>query len=143
MGTKPPSLDGVTMAFLQSNWNIVETDVIRMFSEFFSLRKFVTSLNVTFIDLIPKKVNAKNIRDFPPISLVKYICKLLSKVVARKLILFQRTRMPLLEGAKFRDKVFLANELIDSRIKLRKVGIFVSWISRRLMIMQTGTSSFM
>ena len=67
---KAPDSDGMSVAFLQSNWNTVRIDVMGMFYEFFSSGKFVRSLNATFIGLIPKKVNAENIRDFRPISLV-------------------------------------------------------------------------
>ena len=52
--------------------------------EFFSSGKFVRSLNATFIELFPKKVNAENRRDFRPISLVGCIYKLLSKVLAHR-----------------------------------------------------------
>jgi len=45
----------------------------------------VSSLNATFIGLIPKKANAENIRDFRLISVVGCIYKLLSKVFARRL----------------------------------------------------------
>ena len=38
-------------------------------------------------------------------------------------------------GRQILDIVLLANELIDSRTKLKNVGLFASWISRRLMIM--------
>ena len=54
----------MTMAFLQGNWDTVSGDVMRMFTEFFSLGRFVAIINVTFIDLIPKKANAENIRDY-------------------------------------------------------------------------------
>jgi len=74
--------DSMTMAFLQGNWDTVSRDVMRMFAKFFSSGRFVASLNATFIGLIPKKPNAKNIRDFRPISLVGCIYKLLSKVLA-------------------------------------------------------------
>ena len=43
------------------------------------------AFNATFIGLIPKKANAENMRDFLSISLVGYIYKLLSKVLARRL----------------------------------------------------------
>ena len=78
---KAPGLDGMTTAFLQSNWTMVKIDIMRIFSEFFSSGKFVSSLNATFIGLILNKVNAENIQDFRPINLVECICKLLSKVL--------------------------------------------------------------
>ena len=56
--------------------------MLRIFSEFFSSGKFVTSLNASFIGLILKKVNAENIIDFLPITLVGCISELLSKVLA-------------------------------------------------------------
>lgn len=46
-GDKPPEPDGMTMTFLQGNWDAVNGDVMRMFTEFFSSGKF--------IGLIPKK----------------------------------------------------------------------------------------
>ena len=72
----------MTMVFLQGNWDTGTGDVIRMFAEFFSLGRFVASLNAMFIGLILKKANAENIRDFRPIRLVGCIYKLLSKVLA-------------------------------------------------------------
>jgi len=36
----------------------------RTFSEFFHIGKFLESLNITFIGLIPKKANVENIGDF-------------------------------------------------------------------------------
>ena len=79
-GDKSLGPDGNTMAFLQANWDTLRSDVLRMFSG-----KFVASLNATFIGLIPHNANAENIRDYRPISLVGYIYKLLSKVLAQRL----------------------------------------------------------
>ena len=76
-GDKTPGLDGMTMAFLQGNWDTVSGDEMRMFAEFFSSGRSVPNLNATFFGLIPKRVNAENIRDFRPISLVYCIYKLL------------------------------------------------------------------
>ena len=39
----------------------------------------------TFTGLIPKRADAQNIKDYHPISLIGYIYKLLSKVLARRL----------------------------------------------------------
>jgi len=61
-GEKSTGLVGMTMAFLQSNWATLSCDVMSMFAEFFSWGKFVASLNITFIPLIPKKAGAVNIK---------------------------------------------------------------------------------
>ena len=58
-GDKALGPDGMTMAFLQANWDIVRGEVLTMFSEFHLNGKFVASLNATFIGLISKKANAQ------------------------------------------------------------------------------------
>jgi len=100
-GDKVPGLDGMTMAFLQANWDIVRGEVSTMFSEFHLNGKFMASLNATFIRLIPKKADAQNIKDYRPICLIGCIYKLLSKVLARRLrsvigSFISEIRMPLL-----------------------------------------------
>jgi len=43
---------------------------------------FEKSLNVSFLALIPKKVDAVKVKDFRPISLVGGMYKIISKVLA-------------------------------------------------------------
>ena len=69
-GNKAPGPNGLNTAFWQSCWDIIRDDVMRMFREFHETRKFVTSLNATFIVMIPKKGGAEDLKDFRPISLV-------------------------------------------------------------------------
>ncbi|KAG6717073.1 hypothetical protein I3842_04G079300 [Carya illinoinensis] len=52
---KAPGLDGFSMGFFQTCWDIVKGDVLQVFSEFLSFQKFKKSLNATFIALIPKR----------------------------------------------------------------------------------------
>ena len=46
---------------------------------------FEKNLNTSFLAFIPKKVDAVEIKDFRPISLVGGICKIISKVLASHL----------------------------------------------------------
>ena len=84
-GDKAPGPDGFSMAFYHHCWRVVEKDVLAVFEEFFQHCKFEKSLNATFIALIPKKINASNVRDFHPISLVGSVYKILAKVLAIRL----------------------------------------------------------
>ena len=67
-GDKAPGPDGYTMAFFQKCWSVLEKDVMDFFGKVHTYCKFEKSLNTTFLSLIPKKVDATNIRDFHPIS---------------------------------------------------------------------------
>lgn len=55
------------------------------FAEFHDLGHFERSLYATFIVLMPKKVGAKDLRNFCPISLVRSLYKILVKVLANML----------------------------------------------------------
>ena len=64
-GNKTPSPNGFTMAFYHHCWRVVEKDILAVFDEFFQYFNLEKSLNATFITLIPKKIDASNIRDLP------------------------------------------------------------------------------
>ncbi len=86
-GDKALGPNGFTIAFFQKCWRVVELDIMALIGEFFEFCKFEKSLNATFLSLIPKKVNALNIWDFRPISLIGSVYKLLAKVLANRLAL--------------------------------------------------------
>ena len=58
---------------------------MKFFWEFYKHGNFVKSLNAIFLILIPKKVGAKDLRDFRPISLMGGLYKWLTKVLANRL----------------------------------------------------------
>ena len=84
-GDKAPGPDGFSMAFFQSCWSIVKSEVMHVFHVFHAHAVFEKSLNATFLALIPKKFDAVDIQDFRPISLVGGMYKIIAKVLANRM----------------------------------------------------------
>ncbi|XP_075665266.1 uncharacterized protein LOC142634913 [Castanea sativa] len=98
------------------------------FGNFHQPSAFERSLNASFLNLIPKKCNTANIKDFRPISLVGSVYKLLSKVLADRLRvvldkLISETQNSFVGGRQILDSMFIANECLDSRLKSRILGV--------------------
>ncbi|XP_065630572.1 uncharacterized protein LOC136067974 [Quercus suber] len=81
-GDKVPGPDGFSIAFFQSCWSLVKTDIMNVFHNFHAHAVFEKSLNATFLALIPKKYDAVDVKDFQPISLVGGLYKIIAKVLA-------------------------------------------------------------
>ena len=84
-GEKALGPDGFPIAFWSFNWKFVKEEVMDFFKEFFEQKKFVRSLNATFLVMIPKKGNVEDIKDYKPISLLVGLYKILAKILANRL----------------------------------------------------------
>ena len=84
-GEKALGLNGFPIAFRSFSWEFIKVEVMDFFKEFFEKKKFVRSLNATFLVMIPKKGNVEDIKDYRPISLLGGLYKILAKVLANRL----------------------------------------------------------
>ncbi|GJX34952.1 RNA-directed DNA polymerase, eukaryota [Tanacetum coccineum] len=82
---KSPGPDGFTFDFIRRYWYVIDKDVVKAVEEFFYSSSFPPGCNASFITLIPKKQDAKLVKDFRPISLIGCIYKIVSKILANRL----------------------------------------------------------
>jgi hypothetical protein len=83
--TKSPGLDGFPAQFFQRHWVLCGTQVTSIILRILRGEEDATSINDTFIVLIPKVVDPEELGQFRPISLCNVLYKIVSKVVANRL----------------------------------------------------------
>jgi hypothetical protein len=80
-----PSPDGIPFFFYQKFWYLVKDDIMAIFADFHSGKLDIYRLNFAMLSLIPKEVDAKEIKKFRHISLLNCIFKLFTKVITNRL----------------------------------------------------------
>ena len=96
------------------------------FKEFFEQKKFVRSLNATFLVMILKKGNAEDINK--PISLLGRLYKILAKVLANRLgkvidKVVSPSQNVFVEGRQILDATLIANEVVDFMLRRNDGGL--------------------
>jgi len=76
-----PGPDGFNGKFIKKCWAIIKADFLRLFADFFNNLIDLTSINSSYIALIPKKNNPESVDDFRPISLLNYSVKCITKLM--------------------------------------------------------------
>ena len=94
---------------------------------FFYKNRLVRSLNATFLVLIPKKNNVKDLKDLRPISLVGGLYKILTKVLANRLKKVMGNIISQFHNAfverQILDAVLIASEVVDSTLRRKVRGL--------------------
>jgi len=89
-----------------------------------------TGCNASFITTVLKKDNPSNLNEFRPISLVGYVYKIISKILANKIkkvlpSVIDLNQAPFLGGRGILDSILVVNKMVDYLKKKKKSGILV------------------
>jgi hypothetical protein len=82
---KAPRPDGFNGHFLKACWNIIKEDIYKLCFDFYDGNLDLTSINMGHITLIPKIPVPEGVNDYRPITLLNYILKIITKLLANGL----------------------------------------------------------
>ena len=82
---KAPGPDGFPPEFYQVFWNLIKDDLMALFTDFHQGNLPLNRLNFGTIILLPKKKDAKVIRQYRPICLLNVSFKIFTKVATNRL----------------------------------------------------------
>lgn len=82
---KSPGPDGFNSTFYKQYWGIVGEAVTKEIQHAFRIGKLKSTLNHTFIALIPKSDLANRVDHFCPIALCNIVFKLITKIISNRL----------------------------------------------------------
>jgi len=80
-----PGPDGFNGKFIRHCWPIIKNDFQRLFRDFFNNNIDLTSINSSYIALIPKKDHPETVDDYRPISLLNCSVKCITKLLSIRL----------------------------------------------------------
>ncbi|KAL0013801.1 hypothetical protein SO802_000870 [Lithocarpus litseifolius] len=109
---KAPGPNGMPPLFYQSFWQNIGSEVSKAVLSCPNSGSLLKSINHTFITLIPKVSNPKNVSEFRPIILCNVIYKNISKVIANRLKPFLNSIVSEAQSAFIADRLITDNILI-------------------------------
>ncbi|GJV12261.1 RNA-directed DNA polymerase, eukaryota, partial [Tanacetum coccineum] len=127
---KSPGPDGFTFGFYRRYWSLIEDDVVEAVNHFYNNGFCHKGGNSSFIALIPKTQGAKLVKDFRPISLIGSLYKIITKLLANRLVivigdLVNDVQSAFIANRQILDGPFILNELIHwCKAKKKKTMIF-------------------
>ncbi|GJS64513.1 RNA-directed DNA polymerase, eukaryota [Tanacetum coccineum] len=115
--------DGFTFGFYQRYWSLLEPDIVDAVNHFFTNGCCTKGCNSSFIALIPKTHDAKQVKDFRTISLIGSLYKIIAKLLANRLVILMGDLVNEVDFEKAFD--FVRWDFLDDVLK--KFGFGDRW----------------
>lgn len=115
-GSKSPGPDGYTLEFFKEAWEIIGEDVIVAIQSFFVKGFLPKGVNSTILALIPKKEEAKMMKDYRPISCCNVLYKAISKIIANRLKGILPKCIALNQSAFIKERLLMENVLLATEL---------------------------
>jgi len=128
---KAPGPDGFTGRFYKTCWNIIKGDIMLALEAIQRGHVFKFKLlNTAFITLLPKKPDALFIKDFRPISLIHSFAKLVTKVMANRLVPLLPTLVPsnqsaFVRGRSIHDNFLFVQQMVKALHRKKEAHILL------------------
>jgi len=113
---KSPGPDGYTSEFFKSTCDIIGTEFTIAIQSFFVKGFLPKGINSTILALIPKKQEAKEMKDYRPISCCNVIYKVISKIIANRLKLLLPNFIASNQSAFVKDRLLIENLLLATEL---------------------------
>lgn len=122
LNDKSPGPDGFTSEFFKSTWETIGNDFVSAIKSFFVKGFLPKGVNSTIIALIPKTNKVKEMKDYRPISCCNVLYKVISKIVANRLMLLlpefiNGNQSAFVHNRLLMDNILLATELVKDYTK--------------------------
>lgn len=83
---KAPGMNGITSEIVKHHWKTMKNSIIATILHFFKTRRMLRFLNLAVLTLILKKNSSERLEDYRPISCMGVSYKILSKLLAARLM---------------------------------------------------------
>ena len=113
---KSPGPDGFTCEFFKETWSIVGRDFVVAIQSFFKTGFLPKGVNSTILALIPKKTEAKVMKDYRPISCCNVLYKVISKILANRLKNILPRFISANQSTFIKDRLLMENLLLATEI---------------------------
>lgn len=109
---KSPGQDDFTTEFFKEAWAVIGGDVTMAIQSFFVKGFLPKGLNSTILALIPKKEEAKMMKDYKPISCCNVLYKVISKITANRLKSVLSKCITINQSTFIKERLLIENVLL-------------------------------